>query len=98
VFFYKGGRRGGRRQRPPQQAQRPCQTHSFHTDAAEVQRMEKGLLKLLDDFNSGRLRAFGEVVLFSCLSFYLLTSMTIGRTRLQHGAYGDDPRSAGIFG
>jgi hypothetical protein len=40
--------------------QRPCQTHSFHTDAAEVQQMETVLLKLLDDFNSGKLRAFGK--------------------------------------
>ena len=40
--------------------QRPCQTHSFHTDAAEVQHMEEGLLKLLGDFNSGKLRAFGN--------------------------------------
>lgn len=40
--------------------QRPCQTHSFHTDAAEVQQMETVLLKLLDDFNSGKLRAFGQ--------------------------------------
>lgn len=40
--------------------QRPCQTHSFHTDAAEVQHMETVLLKLLDDFNSGKLRAFGQ--------------------------------------
>ena len=38
---------------------RPCQTHSFHTDAAEVEQMETVLLKLLDDFNSGKLRAFG---------------------------------------
>ena len=36
------------------------QTHSFHTDAAEVQHMEKGLIKLMEDFNSGKLRAFGE--------------------------------------
>ena len=40
--------------------QRPTLTHSFHTDAAEVQQMETVLLKLLDDFNSGKLRAFGQ--------------------------------------
>ena len=39
---------------------RAPQTHSFHTDAAEVQHMEKGLIKLMEDFNSGKLRAFGE--------------------------------------
>ena len=48
-----------RHHQPHHPAGRPCQTHSFHTDAAEVQHMEKGLLKLLDDFNSGKLRAFG---------------------------------------
>ena len=41
--------------------QRPCQTHSFHTDASEVQHMEEGLIKLLEDFNSGKLRAFGKM-------------------------------------
>ena len=45
---------------PSKAVQRPCQTHSFHTDAAEVQQMETVLLKLLDDFNSGKLRAFGK--------------------------------------
>merc|ERR1712223_1251314 len=45
---------------PSKAEQRPCQTHSFHTDAAEVQQMETVLLKLLDDFNSGKLRAFGQ--------------------------------------
>ena len=45
---------------PSSAVQRPCQTHSFHTDAAEVQQMETVLLKLLDDFNSGKLRAFGQ--------------------------------------
>lgn len=39
---------------------RPCQAHSFHTDAAEVQKMEKELLTLLAEFNSGKLRAFGH--------------------------------------
>ena len=36
------------------------QAHSFHTDVAEVQKMETELLTLLDDFNSGKLRAFGK--------------------------------------
>ena len=44
----------------PSRAARAAQTHSFHTDAAEVQQMETVLLKLLDDFNSGKLRAFGQ--------------------------------------
>jgi len=48
---------------PHESIQRPCQTHSFHTDAGEVQHMEEGLLKLLDDFNSGKLRAFGKDII-----------------------------------
>ena len=41
--------------------ERPAQAHSFHTEAAaEVQKMEKELLTLLSDFNTGKLRAFGE--------------------------------------
>jgi len=43
-----------------QSVQRPAQAHSFHTEAAEIQRMEKELLTLLSDFNSGKLRAFGH--------------------------------------
>ncbi len=56
------GRRGNKKhsQGGSGHHQRACQTHSFHTDAAEVQHMEKGLLKLLEDFNSGKLRAFGQ--------------------------------------
>jgi len=34
---------------------RKAAADSFHTDAAEVQKMEKDLLSLLDDFNSGKL-------------------------------------------
>jgi len=45
---------------PSRAVQRPCQTHSFHTEAKEVQQMEISLLKLLNDFNSGKLRAFGQ--------------------------------------
>lgn len=56
-----GAKSASRKSRLPHESvQRPCQTHSFHTDAAEVQHMEEGLLKLLDDFNSGKLRAFGQ--------------------------------------
>ncbi|KAM7100045.1 LOW QUALITY PROTEIN: coiled-coil domain-containing protein 28A-like [Molossus nigricans] len=34
--------------------------HSFLTDVADVQDMEKGLLSLLNDFHSGKLQAFGH--------------------------------------
>ena len=56
----RGNKKSSSSSRPPRQP--PCQTHSFHTDAAEVQHMEKGLIKLMEDFNSGKLRAFGEWV------------------------------------
>ncbi len=35
--------------------------------------MEKGLLKLLDDFNSGRLRAFGEGKIIFFVTFCQLS-------------------------
>ncbi|XP_041351338.1 coiled-coil domain-containing protein 28A-like [Gigantopelta aegis] len=41
-------------------ANRPCKEHSFLTDVADVRSMEQGLLGLLEDFHSGKLRAFGE--------------------------------------
>lgn len=34
--------------------------HSFLTDVSDVQKMEKGLLSLLNDFHSGKLQAFGN--------------------------------------
>lgn len=34
--------------------------HSFLTEVTDVYEMEGGLLNLLNDFHSGRLRAFGE--------------------------------------
>eukprot|EP00094_Tigriopus_californicus_P003016 TCALIF_02905-PA protein Name:"Similar to Ccdc28b Coiled-coil domain-containing protein 28B (Mus musculus)" AED:0.00 eAED:0.00 QI:239/1/1/1/1/1/3/772/207 len=54
------GRPTRRKLSRPSIVQRPCPTHSFHTDATEVQHMEKSLLGLLEDFNSGKLRAFGQ--------------------------------------
>lgn len=38
---------------------RLCEQHTFLTDITEVRQMEQGLLKLLDDFHSGKLQAFG---------------------------------------
>ncbi|EDO38844.1 predicted protein, partial [Nematostella vectensis] len=34
--------------------------HSFLTDRTDVKQMERGLLELMDDFNHGRLHAFGR--------------------------------------
>eukprot|EP00096_Caligus_rogercresseyi_P012106 TRINITY_DN4982_c0_g1_i1.p1 TRINITY_DN4982_c0_g1~~TRINITY_DN4982_c0_g1_i1.p1 ORF type:complete len:121 (-),score=56.03 TRINITY_DN4982_c0_g1_i1:203-565(-) len=39
---------------------RLCPSHSFHTDPVEVQHMEKNLLRLLQDFNSGKFRLGGS--------------------------------------
>ncbi len=36
--------------------------HMFLLDEADLQRMETGLLNLLDQFNKGELRAFGKFV------------------------------------
>ncbi|XP_035206021.1 coiled-coil domain-containing protein 28A-like isoform X2 [Stegodyphus dumicola] len=42
------------------QCGRSCEQHTFLTDITEVRQMEQGLLKLLDDFHSGKLQAFGK--------------------------------------
>jgi len=41
-------------------ARRSCQHHSFLSDVTDVRRMEAALLHLLEDFHSGKLRAFGK--------------------------------------
>ncbi|XP_043215137.1 coiled-coil domain-containing protein 28B-like isoform X1 [Amphibalanus amphitrite] len=41
---------------------RPCRHHSFLTEPADVKRMEADLLRLMQGFNSGSLRAFGKDV------------------------------------
>ncbi|KAK3926535.1 Coiled-coil domain-containing protein 28B [Frankliniella fusca] len=39
---------------------RSCEHHCFLTDVTDVHRMEEALLHLLEDFHSGKLRAFGK--------------------------------------
>lgn len=41
-------------------AERKCSHHSFLSDVTDVRRMETALLHLLEDFHSGKLRAFGK--------------------------------------
>lgn len=41
-------------------SRRSCQHHSFLSDVTDVRRMEAALLHLLEDFHSGKLRAFGK--------------------------------------
>lgn len=42
---------------------RPVQHHTFLADVADVRQIEQGLLQLMEDFQAGSLRAFGELVL-----------------------------------
>jgi len=39
---------------------RPIKHHSFVSEVPDVKHMERALLGLLDDFHSGKLKAFGE--------------------------------------
>jgi Domain of unknown function (DUF4061) len=75
---------------------RDLQHHSFLSDVADVRGMEKALLKLLEDFHSGELRAFGEDSLH--LANPVLKFDLPARPRLQHGADGGDSGAAGETG
>ncbi|XP_034030506.1 coiled-coil domain-containing protein 28A isoform X2 [Thalassophryne amazonica] len=55
---YQASSRGRAHQNPSQAL--PTIQHSFLTDVSDVQKMEKGLLSLLNDFHSGKLQAFGN--------------------------------------
>lgn len=59
--------------------QRLTKEHSFLTDVADVRAMEQGLLQLLADFHSGKLRAFSRDFLHLCekLCFVLFVFYTI---------------------
>ena len=46
---------------------RVAKEHTFLTDVAHVRQMEEGLLKLLSDFHSGHLQAFGNEQTFNKL-------------------------------
>lgn len=46
---------------------RVAKEHTFLTDVAHVRQMEEGLLKLLSDFHSGQLQAFGNEQTFEKL-------------------------------
>ena len=48
--------------------ERPCKEHSFITDVNDVRNMQEGLLKLLDDFDSGKVQAFGKKCSFTRIS------------------------------
>ncbi|XP_045601576.1 uncharacterized protein [Procambarus clarkii] len=42
------------------QMDRPIQHHTFLADVADVRQIEQGLLQLMEDFQTGNLRAFGK--------------------------------------
>ena len=46
---------------------RPVQHHTFLADVADVRQIEQGLLQLMEDFQAGSLRAFGELALLFVL-------------------------------
>lgn len=54
----------GQTERPPGAVKRLTKEHSFLTDVADVRAMEQGLLQLLGDFHSGKLRAFNDGATF----------------------------------
>lgn len=58
---------------------RSCQHHCFLTDVTDVHRMEEALLHLLEDFHSGKLRAFGEFLLKE-MNVFAAHTMFPGRT------------------
>lgn len=53
--------------------QRPIKHHSFVSEVPDVKHMERALLGLLDDFHSGKLKAFGKFqYIFFIHIFFLL--------------------------
>lgn len=43
---------------------RPIKHHSFVSEVPDVKHMERALLGLLDDFHSGKLKAFGKFTFY----------------------------------
>lgn len=78
--------------------QKPVQHHCFMSDITDVRQMEHALLQLLEDFHSGKLRAFGKypILLLLLLQFnWGLTVTSIFSQGLQHGANARYQRAAG---
>ena len=90
------------RSETPVSANRPCPEHAFLTDVADVRQMEQGLLKLLDDFHSGKLQAFGEDCTFERMDQVREQQETLARLHfdldtqhdVQHGAESTEERKA----
>ena len=54
----------GVHQGPHTALDRPTQQHTFLSDAYAFRETEQGLLQLIEDFQAGNLRAFGEMTVF----------------------------------
>ncbi|MPC30265.1 Coiled-coil domain-containing protein 28A [Portunus trituberculatus] len=64
AWLSRSGMRSGLRYRTGLDARkmdRPVQHHTFLADVADVRQIEQGLLQLMEDFQAGSLRAFGEI-------------------------------------
>lgn len=66
---------------------RPIKHHSFVSEVPDVKHMERALLGLLDDFHSGKLKAFGEYLFL--LDFKRLGCCVIleGCFQVNHGLF-----------
>lgn len=47
---------------------RPIKHHSFVSEVPDVKHMERALLGLLDDFHTGKLKAFGKYFKYKCIN------------------------------
>ncbi|XP_072036530.1 coiled-coil domain-containing protein 28B-like isoform X2 [Amphiura filiformis] len=65
---------------------RPCKEHSFITDINDVRNMQEGLLKLLDDFDSGRVQAFDAHCSFEKMDNIRDLQEKLARTHFQMDA------------
>lgn len=59
------------------QMDRPIQHHTFLADTADVRQIEQGLLQLMEDFQAGNLRAFGENLCIGFTLRFMLDTHTI---------------------
>lgn len=81
--------------------QRNVQHHCFMSDITDVRQMEQALLQLLEDFHSGKLRAFCEYSWdFTTFGFehYWKLRLVLTSQRLQYGRNAGHPRATGALG
>ncbi|XP_055683920.1 uncharacterized protein LOC129790459 [Lutzomyia longipalpis] len=71
-------------------ADRPLKHHSFISDDGDVRNMERALLGLLEDFHSGKLRAFGSGCTMEQMTDIREQQEWLAKLHFELGA-GDDP-------